>query len=663
MKKLKLALCTAFVVTFGAFELWHSNAVTGQSGGTALSAPTGVVASDSKFNNKVTVMWDTIRGATSYRIFRGATNNPATATDLGVTVSNSFFDGGATPGQAFFYWVRAENSSAASDMSVPDQGTRAINQGPPPPGAAPPLNPPPPAPTGNDLTATKVYLGKALFWDEQLSSTRTVSCGTCHHSGNGGTDPRSVPATATSTNPGADSILGTPDDVRGSSGVPNNNPDGTYVSVPNYGLNAQVTGRKTVSYINAAYPQILFWDGRATGTFTDPITGGVVLNGGAALESQVLGPPVSTAEMGHNGRDWNNVATRIAESKPLALSPSVPTSLNTWINGRTYSELFLEAFGTPEVTPSRIAMAIATFERSLYTDQAPVDLDAQGIAALSAAAQRGRGVFNASSCNVCHAGPLFSDNSFRNIGVRPANEDTGRFQVTGNDQNIGEFRVPSLRNVALRGSFFHNGQFTTLAQVVDFYDRGGDFRDAPNFQGNPPARLIRPLRLNQNQKNDLIAFLQALTDPRLATESAPFDRPALYTESAYVPVLTGNPVAGSGGYVPQIKIISPPINGNPNFTVSLSSALGNAPATLVIATADPGTTLPRRSRLDLTRITATTANTGDGNGWASVSFPLANSARRRNTVFYARWYIQDLSVAGGYAVSQAARITIFEPFN
>src|SRR5204863_528000 len=99
-------------------------------------------------------------------------------------------------------------------------------------------------------------------------------------------------------------------------------------------------------------PNALFWDGRATGTFSDPIGGAVVLQNGAALESQVLGPPVSSTEMANANRTWVDVASRIANSRPLALSPSVPAGLRDWINGRSYAELFQEAFGGTDVTPA-----------------------------------------------------------------------------------------------------------------------------------------------------------------------------------------------------------------------------------------------------------------------------------------------------------------------
>lgn len=652
MKKLKISVCLSFALILGTFALLKSDHVTGQTGGTALSAPTGVTATDNLYNNKVGVFWDAIRGATNYRVFRNTTNDPSTASDVGITVAQTFFDFSAPPNQSFFYWVRAENGSAVSALSSSDQGLRSnsTQQGP-----VPPLDPPP-VPPGNPLTATKSYLGKALFWDEQLSSSRTVSCGSCHHAGSGGTDPRSAALAADSFSPGLDGLLGTPDDVRGSLGTPANNVDGTYVFTAPYGLNSQVTGRKTVSYVDAAYAPLLFWDGRATGQFRDPITNAVILNNGGALESQIMGPPVSSTEMAHSGRTWTDVANRISASKPLVLSPSVPVALTTWINGRTYPDLFLEAFGTSDVTPSKIALAIATYERTLYSDQTPLDQVNAGIGQLTQAEQRGRNVFTApgNNCAACHAGALGTDNAFHYDGIRPQNEDTGRFQVTGNNNNLGEFRTPSLRNVELRGSFFHNGQFTTLEQVVAFYNRGGDF-NGPNKDPR-----IHPLNLNAQQQADLVTFLKRpFTDPRVAAELPPFDRPTLYMESSRVPQITGNGRAGSGAATPQIKAISPPLVGNPNFTVSVSNALGNSSATLVIDDVDPGVGSAIPTSGSLVRIATNTQNTGAGNGWTSVSVPIPDSSAVAGHTFFARWYVQDAAAVNGFSVSQAAQFTVF----
>ena len=110
-----------------------------------------------------------------------------------------------------------------------------------------------------------IALGKALFWDEQLSSTKTVSCGTCHRPAEGGSDPRTVINDSRSRNAGADNTFNTADDVFGSPGVPVNNQNGTYTLSDYFGFNDQVTNRKSPSYLNAGYsPNGLFWDGRAT---------------------------------------------------------------------------------------------------------------------------------------------------------------------------------------------------------------------------------------------------------------------------------------------------------------------------------------------------------------------------------------------------------------
>src|SRR5215212_7429860 len=378
MRTLRLSVVCLFVVP--ALLVLSQRLLPGfvSSGQTsaALYAPTGVVASDNSYSTKVGVTWDAVRGATSYRILRHTANDSGAAVSLGTTAAGAFFDTTAAPGQTFFYWVRAENGSNVGPLSQPDQGTRA--NGLTVFGPVPPLNPPP-APPGNQVTAAKAALGKVLFWDEQLSSTRTVSCGTCHFSANGGSDSRTVINNARARNPGADGAFDTADDVFASPGVPSNNADGTYSLSPTYGFREQVTGRKSRSYIDAGYSNTLFWDGRAGAVFTDPLSNQVVLAGGAALESQALGPPVSDAEMAHAGRDWADVAARVAASKPLALSPDVPAALGEWVGGRAYAELFAEAFGTPGVTPARIALAVATFERTLYSDRTPFDAAVSGI--------------------------------------------------------------------------------------------------------------------------------------------------------------------------------------------------------------------------------------------------------------------------------------------
>ena len=157
MRAIKILVCSAFIMGCAGISLYNSGAVSGQGGGSSLSAPTGIIASDNKYNNKVRVEWDAIRGATSYRIFRNTLDNAATATEVGTTPANTFLDMAAAPGQTLFYWVRAENASGVSVLSSSDSGSRAnaTQQGP-----VPPLEPPP-VPPANPITASKVYLGKA----------------------------------------------------------------------------------------------------------------------------------------------------------------------------------------------------------------------------------------------------------------------------------------------------------------------------------------------------------------------------------------------------------------------------------------------------------------------------------------------------------------------
>ena len=618
---------------------------------TSLSAPTGVIASDGNYVTKVSVMWDAIRGAASYRIFRNTTNNSGTATDIGTTANSTFYDTNGVVNQNYFYWVKAENGSVVSDFSVADQGVRAV--GVTGNGLFRPLEPPN-VPAGNSLTATKIYLGKALFWDEQMSATKTVSCGTCHIPASGGSDPRSRLNQAQSLNPGFDNSFGTNDDVIGSIGVPLSIANGTYSLSGIFGFNRQVTGRKANPFIDAAYSPEIFWDGRALSEFRDPITNAVILPTGAALESQAAGPPVSSVEMAHSGSNWTLVANRISNSRPLALSPVVPMALKTWINSRTYSQLFSETYGSNDVTPAKIAMAIAAYERSLFSDQTPIDKAMAEITPLTTQEQAGQNLFVSLQCNACHNDNLMTDSFFHNIGVRPTSEDTGRFNVTGVNDDKGKFKTPGLRNVELRGPYMHNGRFNTLEEVVEFYNRGGDFDD-PNVNHD----LIRPLNLTAQEKTDLVAFMKRpLTDPRVAAELPPFDRPMLYADSNRVPVISGTGVAGTSGQVPQPMAIEPPLVGNPSFTVAVTKGLGGANATLAINSTDPGTSaIP--STGSFARQTLTLQGSGAGNGYGSISLIIPNNNALIGQTFFGRWYVTDAGSASGFSVSRLFSFTVF----
>ncbi len=625
-----------------------------------LPAPTGVEASDGAYSTKVGVCWNHIRDATTYQVFRSTTENPASAASVGTTSSVIFYDSTAVPDQTYHYWVRAENGDLKSLLSVPDQGFRAqgINSrfGP-----IKPLDPPP-EPPENPVTGAKVYLGKTLFWDEQLSSTRTVACGTCHLPSNGGSDPRSL-IPSLSTHPSVDGVFGTDDDIVGSPGVPLNRADGTYVWSTSFGFQEQVTHRKAQSVINAAYCTDkgcdLLWDGRADQQFKDPITGNVVIESGAALESQALIPLLNDTEMSHQDAGWDDLVARLSESQPLALSPAIPAALSTWVGDRGYPELFSEAFGAPEITPVRIAMAIAAYERTLYSDRTPLDAIVSGIKEEPPAEKRGRELFFEIDCNACHLGPLLSDGRFRSVGLRPASENRGRSEVTASPFDFGAFRTPSLRNVALRAPYMHNGRLSTLEEVVDFYDRGGDI--------DPPPSFIEERGLTAQQKSDLVAFLRnQLTDPRVESEAGPlFDRPMLYSESARVPRIIGADSGADSGPDsldlespnPQVQAIEPPLAGNPSFTVGLFAALRGAQAVLVIDDADPGVGPGIPASASFARRTVTAANDVQNGGYASLSLPIPNDSTLIGSTLFGRWFVQD---GPSVSATPAFEMTVFE---
>jgi cytochrome c peroxidase len=211
-------------------------------------------------------------------------------------------------------------------------------------------------------------------------------------------------------------------------------------------------------------------------------------------------------------------------------------------------------------------LAVQLYESSLVSDQTPVDRFLAGDqSALTKQEIDGMGVFTGKGqCSTCHAGaeltnaataavaqsPLTdgTDTGFANLGVRDPAEDLGLGGVDVNNNPLsaagapagavnGMFKIPGLRNVALTAPYFHNGSAGTLRQVVEFYNRGGNV-DAPNKAGQ-----IKPLNLNEQEKQDLVAFLGALTDPRVLLQQAPFDHPELVLPNG----ATGDTQSVAGG--------------------------------------------------------------------------------------------------------------------
>jgi cytochrome c peroxidase len=161
-----------------------------------------------------------------------------------------------------------------------------------------------------------------------------------------------------------------------------------------------------------------------------------------------------------------------------------------------------------------IADAIAQFEMSLESSETPFDRFMNGDeSALNASEQRGRELFlsDKTKCFDCHFGPDFTGDEFKNIGLFDGQflNDSGRFTVTKNNEDVGKFKVPGLRNVGVTGPYMHNGQFKTLEEVVAFYS------NIYEIVGNPvnlDSTLIKPLNLSTQEQLDLVNFLKTLTD-------------------------------------------------------------------------------------------------------------------------------------------------------
>lgn len=392
--------------------------------------------------------------------------------------------------------------------------------------------PPLPVPAANRITEAKRVLGKILFWDEQLSSDDSVACGTCHVPGSGGADPRAA------RNPGPDGVAGTADDIQGSFGVVRRDASGNAVDDPVFGFERQVTDRAAPSFFASLYARDTFWDGRASHVFTDPLNSQTVLiPDGGALESQSVAPILSSVEMGHDGRTWDEVVTKLAAVRPLRLADSLPADAAAAIvDARDYPSLFAAAFGNAQITPARIAFAIATYERTLLPNLTPWDRFIAGdTTAMTPAQVQGWNAFRtgATQCSRCHTPPLFTNNDFLNIGLRPAVEDIGRQTVSGLAEDFGDMKVPGLRNVGLRRTLMHTGGITGVTDALDFYlqARGHTFftADQNTIPGN--GNPLSSIRVSQNDRAAVIDFLSnGLTDPRAAAEEFPFDRPRLGSE-------------------------------------------------------------------------------------------------------------------------------------
>jgi cytochrome c peroxidase len=246
------------------------------------------------------------------------------------------------------------------------------------------------------------------------------------------------------------------------------------------GVNGKITARNTPSVMNMAARDLYFYDGRA-----------------ASLEAQIVFPVEHPNEM---NLPFNQAVERINHSKE-------------------YRKLFFQLY---KKNPDSISIvdAIARFEKTLETDQTPNDrwMNDQ-TDAMTASQLRGRELFTSdkTKCFECHFTPDFTSDEFKNIGLFNGKElnDSGRYTITKNPNDIGKFKIPGLRNVAVTAPYMHDGRFKTLREVIDYYDNPSLF--IKNSIGRDSI-LPEKIGLTEQEKIDLASYLIALTDDQFSAK-------------------------------------------------------------------------------------------------------------------------------------------------
>lgn len=242
------------------------------------------------------------------------------------------------------------------------------------------------------------------------------------------------------------------------------------------GIHGKSSSRNTPSVLNMTARPYYFWDGRA-----------------ANLEAQVYMPIENPNEMGIAVSD---VVKRLQKNK-------------------FYTKAFRKVYGV-KPNKQKLGEAIAAFERTLETGNSPFDEYMDGDTnAISNSAKRGHLLFlDKAKCFDCHFSPDFTGDEFRNIGLFNGSSlnDSGRISISKAPSDLGKFKVPGLRNIALTAPYMHNGMFKSLKEVVEFYNQPDLF--VKNSQ-NRDELLSTPLGLTEQEMNDLIAFLNSLTSAKL----------------------------------------------------------------------------------------------------------------------------------------------------
>ncbi|MBU2677544.1 MAG: di-heme enzyme [Gammaproteobacteria bacterium] len=330
----------------------------------------------------------------------------------------------------------------------------------------------PNVPTDNPMTAAKVELGRWLFYDTRLSGNKTMACASCHVQALAFTDgrPRSIGATG------------------------------------------EIHPRSSMSLVNIAYASRLTW--------ANPLLD--------RLEDQALTPLLgdNPVEMGLGGK-----ADEV--SKLLKAEPN-------------YKTLTKEAFSQDDDPYSLLnaIRAISAFVRTIVSFDSPYDRYLNGDdSALSDKAIRGMDLFFSErlECFHCHGGFNFTDSTthananidrvgYHNTGLYNLDgegaypgDNTGLYDMTGERRDMGRFKAPSLRNVAVTSPYMHDGSVATLSDVIDHYERGGRLIEKGEHTGDGrlspyKSEFVRGFELTSSEREDLVEFLEALTDTNVLVD-------------------------------------------------------------------------------------------------------------------------------------------------
>ncbi len=309
-----------------------------------------------------------------------------------------------------------------------------------------------PIPEDNPMTEEGVLLGRMLFYDKTLSLDYTISCGSCHAPDAGFSDPNQY----------------------------------------SEGVNGTLGNRNSMALINLGWQNFFFWDGRA-----------------ATLEEQILQPVENPVEM---HLQWTEAVARL-QSK------------------LEYRNQFYRAFGITEIDKEHVAKAIAQFLRTMISASSKYDVMYKVINGMQLTPQEqaientitneewaGYDLFKSltgADCAHCHNGTLMQVQKYSNNGLDASFTDLGRGGVTGNPNDNGKFKVPTIRNIGFTAPYMHDGRFATIDDVIDHYSTG--VHQSPTIDPLIEYAFQGGVQLDQNQRNLLKAFLLTLNDTNFVT--------------------------------------------------------------------------------------------------------------------------------------------------